>query len=258
MRNQFQQLALLSLMRIVGRYLLTLALALSVIVSAGAAQDRQTSPAKKTKQPAQTLSGSEISEARELLDQLGYWVNLEATGNDASLRHALIAFQKIEGRERTGVLTTEELETLRVAQMPQALETSYPHIEVDLHRQVLFVVDVAGVLLRILPISSGSGEFFTEGGVTRQAITPTGRFKVYRKIEGWRKSPLGLLYYPNYIYGGVAIHGSPSVPAQPASHGCIRIPMFASREFSEIASIGMVVIVYDSAPLAEADAAEMR
>ena len=156
MRNQIQQLTLLSLMRIVGRYLLTLAFALSIIVNAGAAQDRQTSPAKKTKQPAQTLSGSEISEARELLDQLGYWVNLEATGN---VRHALIAFQKIEGRERTGVLTTEELEALRVAQMPQALETGYPHIEVDLHRQVLFVVDVAGVLLRILPISSGSGEF---------------------------------------------------------------------------------------------------
>jgi lipoprotein-anchoring transpeptidase ErfK/SrfK len=112
-----------------------------------------------------------------------------------------------------------------------------------------------GADLRILPISSGSGEFFTEGGVTRQAITPTGRFTVHRKIEGWRKSPLGSLYYPNYIYGGVAIHGSPSVPAHPASHGCIRIPMFAARELSELATIGMVVIVYDSATLAEADAA---
>jgi hypothetical protein len=59
-----------------------------------------------------------------------------------------------------------------------------------------------------------------------------------------------LLYYPNYIYGGVAIHGNPSVPAHPASHGCIRIPMFAAREFSEIATIGMFVIVYDSNPLA--------
>jgi hypothetical protein len=40
------------------------------------------------------------------------------------------------------------------------------------------------------------------------------------------------------------------------SHGCIRIPMFAARGVSEIATIGMVVIVYDSNPLAEADAAE--
>jgi N-acetylmuramoyl-L-alanine amidase len=256
MRNQIQQLRIKGLTRIAGRGLLAVTLALSVIVNAGAVQNQQTPPVNKTKRPARTVSEQEISEARELLDQLGYWVNLDVTGNDVSLRHALIAFQKIEGRERTGVLTLQELEALRVAQIPQVLETGYPHIEIDLHRQVLFVVDVAGIPLRILPISSGSGEFFTEGGVTRQAVTPTGRFKVYRKIEGWRKSPLGLLYYPNYIYGGIAIHGNPSVPAHPASHGCIRIPMFASREFSELATIGMVVIVYDSEPLAETDAAE--
>ncbi|HKQ77593.1 MAG TPA: L,D-transpeptidase family protein [Blastocatellia bacterium] len=246
-----------------GRGLLALAFALLFVVNTGAAhnpqlgrqsQNQQPSSVKKSPQPTQTLSDQEILEARDLLDRHGYWVNLEATGNDVSLRHALIAFQKIEGRERTGVLTREELEALRIAQRPQALETGYPHIEIDLHRQVLFVVDVDSATLRILPISSGSGEFFTEGGVTRQAITPTGRFKVYRKIEGWRKSPLGLLYYPNYIYGGVAIHGGPSVPVSPASHGCIRIPMFASREFSEIATIGMVVVVYDSATLAKADA----
>jgi lipoprotein-anchoring transpeptidase ErfK/SrfK len=252
-----------SLIRIAGRRLLAPALASLVVANSGAAQDpqpgqqsrnQQSSQVQKTKRPVRTLSNQEDLETRGLLDQLGYWVNLEATGNDVSLRHALIAFQKIEGRKRTGVLTRDELEALRVAERPQALEIGYPHIEVDLHRQVLFVVDVAGVSLRILPISSGSGEVYTEGGEARRAITPTGRFKVFRKIEGWRKSPLGLLYYPNYIYGGVAIHGNPSVPAHPASHGCIRIPMFASREFSEIATIGMVVIVYDSDPLAEADA----
>src|SRR5215470_1283347 len=261
MRNQIQQPPFYRLIRIAGRAWLALPFALLVIANTGAAQpgrrsdDQQSPPVKKSKQQAQTLSDSEISEAREFLNQLGYWVNLDAEGNDVSLRHALIAFQKIEGRERTGVLTIEELEALRVAQIPQVLETGYPHIEIDLHRQVLFVVDVPGVSLRILPISSGSGEFFTEGGVTRQAVTPNGRFKVYRKIEGWRKSPLGLLYYPNYIYDGIAIHGNPSVPIRPASHGCIRIPMFAAREFSEIATIGMVVIVYDSEPLAETDAA---
>jgi cell wall hydrolase len=241
---------------------LAVAFALSFLVYAGAARhgrqsnDKQSQPVRKSRRSAQTLSATEISEARELLNQLGYWVDPDAKRNDASLRHALIAFQKIEGRNRTGVLTREELEALRVAREPQTLETGYPHIEVDLHRQVLFVVDVAGSPLRILPISSGSGEFFTEGGETRQAITPTGRFNINRKIEGWRKSPLGSLYYPNYFYFGVAIHGNPSVPSRPASHGCIRIPMFAAREFNELATIGMVVIVYDSDPLAESNAAE--
>jgi lipoprotein-anchoring transpeptidase ErfK/SrfK len=264
MRNQIRQSPFHSPIQIVGRSLLAASFALLVVANTGAAQpgrqlkDQQSSPVKKSKRPARTLLNSEISEARDLLDQLGYWVTSEANGNDVSLRHALTAFQKVEGRERTGVLTVEELEALRVAQRPQPLETGYPHVEVDLGRQVLFVVEVDGVPLRILPISSGSGEFFTEGGVTRQAVTPTGRFRVFRKIEGWRKSPLGLLYYPNYIYGGIAIHGNPSVPVRPASHGCIRIPMFASQEFSEIATIGMVVIVYDSSPLAATDLTERK
>jgi lipoprotein-anchoring transpeptidase ErfK/SrfK len=262
MGNQIQQLQIQDSIRTTGRNLLAVAFALLVVVSAGVAQsgqqskDQQSQPVKKSKRSARALSGEEISEARALLNQLGYWVNPGVKGKDDSLRHALIAFQKIESRDRTGVLTIEELEALRVAQKPQTFENGYPHIEVDLHRQVLFVVGAQDADLRILPISSASGEFFTQGGETRQAITPTGRFKVYRKIEGWRKSPLGSLYYPNYIHYGIAIHGNPSVPASPASHGCVRIPMFAAREFSKIATVGTVVIVYDTNPLAEVGPAQ--
>jgi len=67
---------------------------------------------------------------------------------------------------------------------------------------------------------------------------------VYRKIAGWHKSPLGMLYYPNYIIEGVAIHGSRSVPSRPASHGCIRIPISAAKEFSDLTPIGTIVLVY--------------
>jgi lipoprotein-anchoring transpeptidase ErfK/SrfK len=59
-----------------------------------------------------------------------------------------------------------------------------------------------------------------------------------------RISSLGLLYYPNYIYEGVAIHGSWGMEVYPASHGCIRIPMFAAKKFSELVPLGMEVIVY--------------
>lgn len=204
------------------------------------------------------LTAAEITEARELLGQLSYWVDLEVEGLDASLHHALIAFQKIEGRKRTGVLTTQELQALRTAKRPQPREWGLAHIEVDITRQVLFVVDCCGAILRTLPISSGSGEWFTEGGRTRQALTPTGRFKVTRQIKGWRKSPLGLLYYPNYIHNGIAIHGNPAVPSVPASHGCIRIPMFAAKEFSEMAKVGMDVIVYDDSLPVNIQAARHR
>jgi N-acetylmuramoyl-L-alanine amidase len=171
------------------------------------------------------------------------------------LHHAITALQKIEGRKRTGILTREELEVLRSARRPQPLESENPHLEIDLDRQVLLVIDGMEAAPRILSISSGSGKLFTEDSLTRRAITPTGRFEVHRKIEGWRKSPLGLLYYPNYIYAGIAIHGNPSVPPYPASHGCIRIPLFAAKEFSAIAKMGMVVIVYDINPLTKLSAA---
>ena len=118
----------------------------------------------------------------------------------------------------------------------------------------MFVVDNSGTVSRVLPISSGNGEEFTSEGWTRRAVTPTGRFKVYRKVDGWRKAPLGSIYYPNYFLSGVAIHGSASVPARAASHGCIRIPVYAAKEFSEITPAGTVIIVHDGA----ARASELR
>lgn len=226
-------------------FLFATILLLMLFVNPVGAQQQSNAKTQKAKPAQPAMTGDEIVEARELLGNLGYWVVLEKRQRDDSLYHALVAFQKIEGRAVTGKLTQEELQALRVAVRPEPLEWGYNHIEVDLVRQVLFVVDCCGAILRILPISSGSGELFTEGGRTRRAITPMGRFIVTRKIEGWRKSPLGLLYYPNYFTDGVAIHGNPAVPIFPASHGCIRIPMFAAKEFSEMATIGMPVVVHD-------------
>ncbi|MBS1791706.1 MAG: murein L,D-transpeptidase [Acidobacteria bacterium] len=222
-----------------------IAIALLSTIGAVQAQTRTTKPpAKQVSKPAP--SAEEFAEARQRLAELGYWLQEDEPKEDASFRHALIAFQKIEGRPRTGKLTKEELEALRTATPPQPRETGYPHVEVDLCRQVLFLVEAGDKPLRVLPVSTGSGKCFTEGGRTRQAITPTGRFKIQWKLKGWRKSPLGLLYYPNYFYDGVAIHGNPSVPAEPASHGCVRIPMFAAEEFSDLAPVGMVALVYNS------------
>lgn len=211
-------------------------------------------PAKPKPPPA--LTEAEINEARQRLLELGYWVLAAAPAEDAqaaqaaeaALRHAVIAFQKLAQRPRTGKLTIEELQALRAAQRPLALEPQATpnalHVEIDLAKQVLWLVNPQGVVDHILPISSGSGAWFTEGGRTRRAVTPVGRFQITRKITGWRKSPLGLLYFPNYFHNGVAIHGNPAVPATPASHGCVRIPMFAAPEFSASTPIGTVVLVY--------------
>jgi hypothetical protein len=194
----------------------------------------------------QAVGVRERFEAEQRLSDLGYWTGPIDGELDEAFRHALTAFQKVEGRKRSGKLNGGELEALRFAQPPAPKITGYYHVEVDLHRQVLFVVDANNQVSKILPICSGNGRPYNENGQMGVAHTPQGTFKVLRKINGWRKAPLGLLYYPNYIRGGVAIHGSREVLAYPASHGCIRIPIFASKEFSQMTPVGTPVIVYDS------------
>lgn len=190
------------------------------------------------------LSRAGVSEAERRLADLGYWTGALDGRFDPATRSALIAFQKWERRTVTGQLTLAELEAIRSSTAPRARELGYAHVEVDLDRQVLMWVEEQGEV-RVLPISSGNDQPFVDEGETSIAYTPRGRFLVYDKEVGWGNGPLGSVYYANFISGGVAIHGSRSVPTQPASHGCIRIPMFAAREVSKLLSVGTIVLVYD-------------
>jgi len=205
---------------------------------------------KRSKPAEQELSTQEKLEAEQGLWNLGYWAGPVDGKFDSDSRHALIAFQKVEGRPRTGKLTPEELNALRAATRPRPRYADYPHVEIDLARQVLFLIDETGEVARILPVSTGNGKLYMDHGQIHRARTPTGTFKVLRKINGWRLSSLGLMYHPNYIFNGIAIHGSFSIPTRPASHGCIRIPLFAAKELSSLLPIGIEVLIYDSSPVA--------
>ncbi len=186
-----------------------------------------------------------IEEAEKLLAERGYWIIKVDGVKDASTYHAITAFQKVEGRKRTGVLTGNELTALRNSARPAAaVQNGTAHIEIDLKRQVLFLVDENNLVTRILPVSSGSGKRYFEDGKWQIAVTPLGDFQITRQIKATRYAPLGSLFHPNYFVGGVAVHGSDSIPFSPASHGCVRIPHFASTEFSDLVSVGMPVHVY--------------
>ena len=197
------------------------------------------------KDVAQEVSKEEILAAEERLSNLGYWTGAVDGTLDSGSRHALIAFQKVEGRKRTGKLTRAELQSLLSAQRPLPKYSGDSHVEIDLKRQVLFIVDTTGTITHILPVCTGNEKTYMDHGEIHRAHTPRGRFRVLRKVAGWRLSTLGLLYYPNYIYNGIAIHGSLAMAVYLASHGCIRIPMFASKELSELTPVGTEVIVYD-------------
>jgi N-acetylmuramoyl-L-alanine amidase len=197
------------------------------------------------RQPRTSLTRNETKEAERRLSEMSYWTGAVDGIFDSGSRQALIAFQKYVGRPITGKLTSDELEAIRNSANPKAREVGYAHVEVDLDRQVLMIVNDKGDV-RVLPVSTGNDEQFFADGQTSIAYTPRGRFLVYDKGIGWETGPLGSVYYANYISGGVAIHGFRTVPTQPASHGCIRIPMFAARAVSKLMPVGTIVLVYDN------------
>ena len=110
-----------------------------------------------------SLTWAQTREAERLLSDMGYWTGAVDGSLDPATRSALIAFQKWEGRIITGQLTRKELEAIRTSTSPKAREPGYGHVEVDLDRQVLLMVNDDG-RVRVLPISSGSGQSFVDEG----------------------------------------------------------------------------------------------
>ena len=163
---------------------------------------------------------------------------------DATTAFAVMAFQKVHNLPRTGRATDDVVRLLATAGNPAPMmaDGGRNRVEVDLKRQVLFLYK-DGALLRILPVSTGNNKRYCVDGDCAVAVTPGGSFKIGRKIPGIRVSRLGKLYNPLYFNGGIAIHGAPSVPGSPASHGCVRIPMAASRWFYDTVSSGTPVYV---------------
>jgi hypothetical protein len=178
---------------------------------------------------------AELKQAQARLSEMGYGAG----------RNALVAFQKYEGRKATGQFSRAEVEAILNARAPRPRDSGYRHVEVDLDRQVLLLIDDSGEVQKVLPVSTGSNKQYREKRMSGLAYTPRGRFRVYSKLSGWRKSPLGLLYYPNYFSDGIAIHGNPAVPTTPQSHGCIRIPMSEAVAMSRELPIGSIVLIYD-------------
>ncbi len=163
---------------------------------------------------------------------------------DADLFHALVTFQKSQGLRRTGVY--DRVTSARLA-APAPVRLRYPAtgraIEVNLRQQVLYLSE-GGVLRRMVDISSGNNATYVSEGQTYTAFTPVGDFRIERKIDGVRVSRLGELYRPGYFYRGWAVHGSNSVPAYPASHGCLRVTNAVQDRLFPLLTVGTPVHVY--------------
>jgi hypothetical protein len=147
-------------------------------------------------------------------------------GGDTS--DAVVAFQKLHGLPRTGRVDLNFWRKLNAAQVP-APRYSGDHVEVSKERQVLFIVRGGQVAL-IVPVSTGA-----------TGNTPLGVWHVYSRVPGYNAEQM---YYSSFFVGAFAIHGYHSVPPYPASHGCVRIPIWVAQRVYSLIDYGTTVYIY--------------
>ncbi|MGI9016469.1 MAG: L,D-transpeptidase family protein, partial [Euzebya sp.] len=188
--------------------------------------------------------GGDVEMVQRRLTDLHYYVGPIDGEAGPATASAVQAFQKVQRLGADGVVGPNTLAALADPAIPTLRGGAGNRIEVDLDTQVMYLVQ-GGELTRILPISSGSGGTYSNpGGGTARSLTPVGNFTVERHISGVREAALGTLYDPMYFHGGWAIHGSNSVPAYPASHGCIRVTRADAKWLFDRVPIGLSVQVY--------------
>ncbi|MFE9689547.1 L,D-transpeptidase family protein [Micromonospora sp. NPDC005806] len=192
--------------------------------------------AAATSQPIlrQGSRGAAVTTLQRRLTALHYDVGGVDGVFGPSTYHAVVAFQKVNSLARDGIVGPRTWAALDhpVIPKPRYSHSGYS-VEANLTRQVLYLAR-GGSVVRILDASSGKAS----------TPTPTGNYKIQRRIDGWRQSDLGLLWRPNYFYRGYAVHGANSVPTYPASHGCVRVPIPAMNRLWSTIGVGTPVHIY--------------
>lgn len=181
--------------------------------------------------PIRTGSGAEaVKRLQYRLLELGFWNSGIDGEYGLSTKQAVMAFQKWTGLTATSVTDATTAAFLNTTQCkPVAGRTTGDFFEIDKAKQIAFVVR-DGKVVYTFNVSTGNGKDYDEedqrsgGRATGVAITPVGDFKIYKgRDEKVYEGNLGSLYRPKFVVGGIAVHGSRSIPAYPASHGCIRV-----------------------------------
>jgi hypothetical protein len=188
---------------------------------------------------ARTLSfgstGADVVALRARLAELRVHVPAPSTTFGAELYDSVVAFQKARGLARTGAVdeTTWHALSQDVVPTPR-YHGQGTHIEVEKGRQILMIVRDHETVSN-LPVSSGAG-----------GITPVGNYRILWKALA-TTTWLGpaILYRTMTFHTHYAIHGFPSVPAYPASHGCVRVPIWLADWLYQQSPVGERVYVYE-------------
>jgi hypothetical protein len=154
--------------------------------------------------------------------------------------HAVVAFQKVNGLKRTGVVgsgTWWRLYHGTVVPRARYARTGTA-LEVNVTKQVLYRTK-GGAVVRIYDVSTG-----------RPSLPTPVRYSHPLRI--WKKTYAGttgygdIEHYVQYYYAGslLAIHAYDYVPAYPASHGCIRVPPPGAARLYAATYVGERVYTY--------------
>jgi lipoprotein-anchoring transpeptidase ErfK/SrfK len=144
-----------------------------------------------------------------------------------------MAFQKAYRLPRTYVFNTACWRKLDGAKTIKPRHSSpATHLEVDKTRQILMVVK-KGKVFGLIAVSTGA-----------TGNTPEGSFHIQQKHPFTTSGYGGILVRTMGFVGNFAIHGYSPVPPYPASHGCVREPIWACYWVYDQSSVGEALFIY--------------
>lgn len=181
-------------------------------------------------------NGMATALVQQRLLELGFWLYAVDGEYGSTTKQAVMAFQKWTGLDPSGSVDQATANALTMVTARPVGQSTGPGVvvEIDKTKQVMLITS-GGKLVWAINISTGSGQYYLEKNQkdptkweTGRSLTHSGRFKIQReRADGWWDGDLGKIYRPKYFNGGIAIHGSKSIPNYPASHGCVRVSVSA-------------------------------
>jgi len=173
-------------------------------------------------------TGPSVLALNEALNRMHIALGAVDSSFGLDTRDAVVAFQKLHGLPRTGTVDARFWRVISASSAPRARYAG-DHIEVSKPLQVLFVVRGGRVIL-VSHVSTGA-----------TGNTPVGQWHVYSKVPGWL--PDGM-FASSFFLRGFAIHGYPTVPFYPGSHGCVRVPLWLAPRVYSYDPPGSTIYIY--------------
>jgi len=198
-----------------------------------AARSYQTKVRVKTRTLAAGSSSAYVKGMLTGLQRLAIRIPGMGSRFTTQVKDSVMAFQKAYRLPRTYVFTTACWRKMDGAKTIRPRYSSLAtHLEVDKTRQILMVVK-KGKVFGLIAVSTGA-----------TGNTPEGSFRIQQKHPFTTSGYGGILVRTMGFVGNFAIHGYSPVPPYPASHGCVREPIWVCYWVYDQSSVGEALFIY--------------